>query len=64
MAAYVRTPSALTRLHVNYFINGLHKQISCKNCLYTVNLYFTISVEYRFSVYVGKHYKTRDETIQ
>ena len=64
MAAYARTPSALTWLHVNYLINGLHKQISCKNCLFTVNSYFTISVESRFSLYVGKHYKTRDETIQ
>ena len=43
MAAYARTPSALTWLHVNYLINGLHKQISRKNCLYAVNSYFTIS---------------------
>ena len=42
MAAYVRTPSALTWLCVNHLIDGLHKQISCKNCLYAVNSYFTI----------------------
>ena len=42
MAAYARTPSALTWLHGNHLINGLHKQISCKNCLYAVNSYFTI----------------------
>ena len=44
MAAYARTPSALTWLCVNRLINGLHKQISCKNCLYAVNLYFTIAM--------------------
>ena len=43
MAAYARTPSALTWLRVNHLINGLHKQISCKNCLYAVNLYFTLA---------------------
>ena len=37
-------PSALTWLHVNHLINGLHKQISCKNCLYVVNSYSTILV--------------------
>ena len=42
MAAYARTPSALTWLRVNHLINGLHKQISCKNCLYAVNSYFTL----------------------
>ena len=42
MAAYARTPSALTWLRVNHLINGLHKQISRKNCLYAVNLYFTL----------------------
>ena len=42
MAAYARTPSALTWLHVNHLINGLHKQISWKNCLYADNLYFTL----------------------
>ena len=42
MAAHARTPSALTWLRVNHLINGLHKQISCKNCLYAVNLYFTL----------------------
>ena len=41
MAAYAWTPSALTWLHVNNLINGLHKQISWKNCLYADNLYFT-----------------------
>ena len=43
MAAYAWTPSALTWLHVNNLINGLHKQISCKNCLYADNLYFTLA---------------------
>ena len=42
MAAYAWTPSALTWLHVNHLINGLHKQISWKNCLYADNLYFTL----------------------
>ena len=42
MAAYARTPSALMWLCVNHLINGLHKQISCKNCLYAVNSYFTL----------------------
>ena len=42
MATYARTPSALTWLRVNHLINGLHKQISCKNCLYAVNSYFTL----------------------
>ena len=42
MAAYARTPSALTWLRVNHLINGLHKRISCKNCLYAVNSYFTL----------------------
>ena len=42
MAAYARTPSALTWLRINHLIYGLHKQISCKNCLYAVNSYFTI----------------------
>ena len=42
MAAYARTPSALTWLRVNHLFNGLHKQISCKNCLYAINSYFTI----------------------
>ena len=42
-AAYVRTPSALTWLRVNHLIHGLHKQISYKNCLYTVNSYFMIA---------------------
>ena len=42
MAACARTPSALMCLRVNHLINGLHKQISCKNCLYAVNSYFTI----------------------
>ena len=44
MAAYAWTPSALTWLHVNRLINGLHKQISWKNCLHADNLYFTLSV--------------------
>ena len=44
MAAYAWTPSALTWLHVNHLINGLHKQISWKNCLYADNLYFTLAV--------------------
>ena len=42
MAAYAWTPSALTWLHVNHLINGLHKQISWKNCLHADNLYFTL----------------------
>ena len=42
MAAYAWTPSALMWLHVNHLINGLHKQISWKNCLYADNLYFTL----------------------
>ena len=42
MAAYAWTPSALTWLHVNHLINGLHKQISWKNYLYADNLYFTL----------------------
>ena len=42
MAAYAWTPSALTWFHVNHLINGLHKQISWKNCLYADNLYFTL----------------------
>ena len=42
MAAYARTPSALMWLRVNHLINGLHKQISWKNCLYADNLYFTL----------------------
>ena len=45
MAAYAWTPSALTWLHVNHLINGLHKQISWKNCLYADNLYFTLAIE-------------------
>ena len=45
MAAYARTPSALTWLRVNHLINGLHKHISCKNCLYAVNSYFTLANE-------------------
>ena len=45
MAAYVQPSSALVWLRVNHLINGLHKQISCKNCLYSVNLYFTIIVQ-------------------
>ena len=44
MAACAWTPSALTWLRVNHLINGLHKQISCKNCLYAVNSYFTLVV--------------------
>ena len=44
MAAYARTPSALTWLRVNHLINGLHKQISWKNCLYADNLYFTLAM--------------------
>ena len=43
MAAYAWTPSELTWLHVNHLINGLHKQISWKNCLYADNLYFTLA---------------------
>ena len=43
MAAYAWTPSALMWLHVNHLINGLHKQISWKNCLYAVNSYFTLA---------------------
>ena len=43
MAAYAWTPRALTWLHVNHLINGLHKQISWKNCLYADNLYFTLA---------------------
>ena len=46
MAAYARTPSALTWLRVNHLINGLHKQISWKNCLYADNLYFTLLLPY------------------
>ena len=42
MAAYAWTPSALTWLYVNHLINGLHKRISWKNCLYAVNSYFTL----------------------
>ena len=42
MAAYAWTLSALTWLHVNHLINGLHKQISWKSCLYADNLYFTL----------------------
>ena len=45
MAAYARTPSALTWLRVNHLINGLHMQISCKNCLYAINSYFTLYEE-------------------
>ena len=45
MAAYARTPSALTWLRVNHLINGLHKQISWKNCLYADNLYFTLYIK-------------------
>ena len=45
MAAYAWTLSALTWLHVNHLINGLHKQISWKNCLYADNLYFTLCVK-------------------
>ena len=45
MAAYAQTPSALMWLHVNHLINGLHKQISCKNCLYAVNSYFMIDTD-------------------
>ena len=44
MAAYAWTPSALTWLHVNHLINGLHKQISWKNCLYADNLYFMLYI--------------------
>ena len=39
MAAYAQTPSALTWFRVNHLINGLHNQISCKNCLYADNSY-------------------------
>ena len=46
MAAYARTPSALMWLRVIHLINGLHKQISCKNCLYAVNSYFTLYLEH------------------
>ena len=42
MAAYAWTPSALTWLRFNHLSNGLHKQISWKNCLYADNLYFTL----------------------
>ena len=42
MAEYAWTSSALMWVHVNHLINGLHKQISCKNCLYAINLYLTI----------------------
>ena len=44
MVAYARTPSALTWLRVNHLINGLHKQISWKNCLYADNLCFTLDL--------------------
>ena len=40
LAEYAWTPSALTWLHVNHLINGLHKRISWKNYLYAVNSYF------------------------
>ena len=36
MAAYAWTPSALMWPHVNGLINGLHKQISFKNCLFII----------------------------
>ena len=52
MAAYAQTPSALTWLHVNHLINGLHKQISCKNCLYAVNSYFMIAVRYELNIHI------------
>ena len=55
MAAYARTPSALTWLCVNHLINGLHKQISCKNCLYAVNSYFTISLPVLKALFVNVH---------
>ena len=42
MAAHVRTPNALMWLRMNGLIDGLHKQISRKNCLYADNLYFTL----------------------
>ena len=55
MAAYARTPSALTWLRVNHLINGLHKQISFKNFLcvirtlrYTVETYDTILIMLRY----------------
>ena len=50
MAAYARTPSALTWLRVNHLINGLHKQISWKNCLYADNLYFTLCIHQMFVI--------------
>ena len=50
MAAYAQTPTALMWLRVNHLINGLHKQISCKNCLYAVNSYFTIAVPYELNI--------------
>ena len=49
MAAYAWTPSALKWLHVNNLINGLHKQISWKNCLYADNLYFTLVAKQEMS---------------
>ena len=42
MAAYARTPSVLKWLRANHLINGLHNQISCKNCSYANNSYGTI----------------------
>ena len=45
MAAYAWTPSALTWLHVNHLINGLHKQISWKTVnMPGDNLYFTLAI--------------------
>ena len=38
MAEYARAPSTLTWLRGNGLTNGLHKEISYKNCLYAANL--------------------------
>ena len=60
MAAYAWTPSALTWLHVNHLINGLHKQISLKNRLYADNLYFTLASYIVLRDHMATHFHAGD----
>ena len=64
--------NALMWLHVNNLINGLHKQISWKNCLYADNLYFTLHSWFKIfskvnpktsrilTMYVDLHYELKN----
>jgi len=54
--AYDLTPYALTWLCVNGLINSVHKQMICKNCLYSDNsLLMLIAVIYNYAVIVHAH---------